>query len=54
VIEGLEGTSNTFVLGVQGHPEALQATADPRWQALFRAFVASCASFSDTPALAAD
>lgn len=54
VIEGLEGTSSSFVLGVQGHPEALQAAADPRWQALFRAFVASCASFSGTPALAAD
>jgi putative glutamine amidotransferase len=54
VIEAIEGTSDAFVLGVQGHPEALQATADQRWQALFRAFVRSCAQGSTHQALAAD
>lgn len=54
VIEALEGTSDGFVIGVQGHPEALQAAADPRWRALFVAFVRSCAAFTGAPALAAD
>jgi putative glutamine amidotransferase len=42
VIEALEGNNGHFVIGVQCHPEALQAAADPRWATLFRAFVASC------------
>ncbi len=54
VIEALEGVSSNFVLGVQGHPEALQGAADPRWQALFRAFVTSCSAFAGTTSLAAD
>jgi putative glutamine amidotransferase len=53
VIEALEGVGPNFVVGVQCHPEALQATADPRWQALFAAFVASCAGARQAPALAA-
>lgn len=42
VIEALESEGPTFIIGVQGHPEALQATVDPRWQHLFAAFVQSC------------
>ncbi len=42
VIEALESEGPTFIIGVQGHPEALQATVDPRWQNLFAAFVQSC------------
>jgi putative glutamine amidotransferase len=42
VIEALENEGQTFIIGVQGHPEALQATVDPRWQNLFAAFVESC------------
>jgi len=45
VIEAVEGTNGQFLLGVQGHPEALEADADPRWQAMFRAFVASSGAF---------
>jgi putative glutamine amidotransferase len=39
VIEAIEGNNGAFIVGVQCHPEALQATADPRWQGLFRVFV---------------
>jgi putative glutamine amidotransferase len=53
IVEAVEGQGDSFVLGVQCHPEALQATADPRWQGLFRAFVESCASYRQAPALAA-
>ncbi|PDW00080.1 gamma-glutamyl-gamma-aminobutyrate hydrolase family protein [Candidatus Chloroploca asiatica] len=53
VVEALEGTGEAFVLGVQCHPEALQAHADPRWQAVFAAFVARCRATRQVPALAA-
>ncbi|HEX5689903.1 MAG TPA: gamma-glutamyl-gamma-aminobutyrate hydrolase family protein, partial [Roseiflexaceae bacterium] len=42
VVEAVEGRNGHFMLGVQCHPEALQGTADPRWQALFREFVEQC------------
>jgi putative glutamine amidotransferase len=45
VIEAIEGLNGHFVMGVQCHPEALQERADPRWQSLFAAFVASCAAY---------
>ncbi len=44
VVEAVEGMNGSFLIGVQCHPEALQATADPRWQTLFRRFVESCAA----------
>ncbi|MFV9506861.1 MAG: gamma-glutamyl-gamma-aminobutyrate hydrolase family protein [Oscillochloridaceae bacterium umkhey_bin13] len=53
VIEAVEGTSDAFVVGVQCHPEALQANTDPRWQAVFAAFVASSAAYGRPAALAA-
>ncbi|HNP86418.1 MAG TPA: gamma-glutamyl-gamma-aminobutyrate hydrolase family protein [Kouleothrix sp.] len=43
VVEAIEGEGESFLVGVQCHPEALQGAADVRWQALFRDFVASCA-----------
>ena len=46
VIEGLEGTNGHFIVGVQCHPEALQAQADTRWQGMFRSFVESCAQMA--------
>jgi putative glutamine amidotransferase len=49
VIEAVEGTDKSFVLGVQCHPEALQAHVDPRWRAVFGAFVASCATALAAP-----
>jgi putative glutamine amidotransferase len=53
VIEALEGTGESFIVGVQCHPEALQASTDQRWQEVFRAFVQSCVTFRRLPALAA-
>ncbi|NJO81593.1 MAG: gamma-glutamyl-gamma-aminobutyrate hydrolase family protein [Blastochloris sp.] len=53
VVEALEGTADAFLLGVQCHPEALQARVDTRWQAVFAAFVARCASRQNPSALAA-
>ncbi|GAB4439549.1 MAG: gamma-glutamyl-gamma-aminobutyrate hydrolase family protein [Chloroflexi bacterium OHK40] len=53
VIEALEGTGESFVVGVQCHPEALQGSADPRWRAVFAAFVASCATHRQPASLAA-
>jgi putative glutamine amidotransferase len=49
VIEAIEGSGENFLLGVQCHPEALQAQADPRWRAVFAAFVASCAASHAAP-----
>jgi putative glutamine amidotransferase len=43
VVEALEGSGDSFLIGVQCHPEALQDSADPRWRAVFAAFVQSCA-----------
>ncbi len=53
VIEALEGTGESFLLGVQCHPEALQASADTRWQTVFAAFVESCAKRMQPARLAA-
>jgi putative glutamine amidotransferase len=39
VIEALEGTGSSFVVGVQCHPEVLRAGIEPRWQAVFEALV---------------
>lgn len=47
VVEALEGSNGHFLVGVQCHPEALQGRADPRWQALFRQFVASCPAYEE-------
>lgn len=43
VVEAVEGLNGQFIMGLQCHPEALQGEADPRWQALFKRFVDSCA-----------
>ncbi len=41
VIEAVEGIGAAFVNGVQGHPEQLWQAVEPRWRALFGAFVAA-------------
>jgi putative glutamine amidotransferase len=41
VIEGLERPGHPFMIAVQCHPENL-VTGEPRWAALFAAFVAAC------------
>jgi len=40
VIEAIEGAGPGLIVGVQCHPEHLWGTAEPRWTALFTAFVA--------------
>jgi putative glutamine amidotransferase len=44
LVEAVEGEGGAFLVGVQCHPEALQAGTDERWQAVFRAFVKRCAT----------
>jgi putative glutamine amidotransferase len=41
LIEALEGTNGSFVLGVQCHPEVLRAVVEPRWQTIFGALIRS-------------
>lgn len=43
IVEGIELPDKRFVIGVQSHPEALEATIEPLWQALFQAFIAASA-----------
>jgi putative glutamine amidotransferase len=42
VVEFVEGLNGHFMVGIQCHPEVLQAEIDTRWQGLFRAFVERC------------
>lgn len=39
VIEAIEMPGKTFVIGVQSHPESLEAAAVPAWQKFFKAFI---------------
>ena len=41
VIEAIELPEANFVIGVQSHPEALEASVEPVWRKLFEAFVAA-------------
>jgi putative glutamine amidotransferase len=42
VVEAVEGTGESFILGVQCHPEELWNRTDPRWARVFAAFVELC------------
>ena len=44
VIEAIELPGKRFVIGVQSHPEALEAETEPLWRQLFQAFVTAAAS----------
>ncbi len=44
VIEAIELPGHRFVVGVQSHPESLEAKIEPRWQKLFSAFVEATAA----------
>lgn len=44
VIEAIELPGKKFVIGVQSHPEALEAEIEPIWRKLFVAFVESAAN----------
>lgn len=48
IIEALEGTGSSFVLGVQCHPELLRAELEPRWQAVFDALVRTTREVEET------
>ena len=39
LIEAIELPGKRFVIGVQSHPEALEAQTEPSWRKLFQAFV---------------
>lgn len=39
VIEAVEGEGDTFIAGVQCHPEELWQSAEPRWKRLFTGFI---------------
>ncbi|WIG58519.1 MAG: Glutamine amidotransferase, class I [Ktedonobacterales bacterium] len=52
VIEGIELPDRPFVLAVQYHPEAMEAT-DPISRRLFAAFVRACAAHAEQRAIAA-
>ena len=41
VVEALEMPDEKFMLGVQSHPEAIEAEVEPTWQKLFSAFIKS-------------
>jgi putative glutamine amidotransferase len=41
VIEAVEVVNSGYALAVQSHPEALWAAVEPRWQAMFAAFVSA-------------
>jgi putative glutamine amidotransferase len=41
VIEAIELPGKRFAIGVQSHPEGLESETEPRWRALFKAFVDS-------------
>lgn len=43
IIEAIELPGKAFVIGVQSHPEALEASTEPLWNKLFAAFVAAAA-----------
>ncbi len=42
LIEAIEYKTDTFAIGVQPHPEALEYDVEPRWHKLFEAFIDSC------------
>ncbi|MDP9129904.1 MAG: gamma-glutamyl-gamma-aminobutyrate hydrolase family protein [Candidatus Binatota bacterium] len=44
VIEAIELPGKRFVIGVQSHPETLEAGTEPHWRKLFTAFIGSCKS----------
>jgi putative glutamine amidotransferase len=39
VVEGIELPGKRFVIGVQSHPESLEADIEPHWRVLFSAFI---------------
>jgi putative glutamine amidotransferase len=43
IVEAIELPGKRFVIGVQSHPEALEAETEPQWRKLFKAFVQKAA-----------
>lgn len=46
VIEAIEAPGRPFVIGVQSHPESMEARAVPAWRRFFQAFVEEAAKAS--------
>lgn len=44
VIEAIELPGKSFVVGIQSHPEALEAKTEQLWRKLFKAFVSSASA----------
>lgn len=52
IIEAIESIDDSFVFGIQAHPESLEAKAEPQWQKLFGAFVRTAqATLAEQPEL---
>lgn len=49
IIEGIELPAHSFVIGVQSHPEGLEAEAVTQWRPLFQAFTDACVVESAKP-----
>lgn len=43
IVEGVEGTNGSWLVGVQCHPEELWQETDPRWRRVFANFVQTAA-----------
>lgn len=46
LIEAVESRDDRYIIGIQSHPESLQARAETRWQKLFTAFVMAASQYS--------
>ncbi len=44
VVEAIEADGDNYVIGIQCHPEALDAQVVPGWRRLFKSFVEACIS----------
>jgi putative glutamine amidotransferase len=42
VVEAIEMPDEKFMIGVQSHPEAIEAKVEPTWRRLFTAFIEAC------------
>lgn len=46
IIEAIELPAHPFALGVQSHPESLEASAEPTWRHMFASFVAAARDYA--------
>lgn len=49
IVEIIEGKDpNWFLVGIEGHPEALWESTEPRWLGLFKGFVRACSAYASS------